>query len=401
MKNFYFLILLFLIFPHPVFAGSEYINSAKDGVVCVVVYDAENNIVSWGTGFAIGIDKNKVKYIATNNHVVENSTAKGNSLRVFYAANDNNSVAAKILTRKLEKDLAILELSTPIRDLTALVLEKSNNVQTAEYVYALGFPGDTFDPDTISGFNRTDITILNGIISNKLIQNNQKTYQISISISPGFSGGPLVNDKGQVVGVNTRRLNNNKNIGYAIANDELMTILDENGILYITPQKLFRKNLSLTLILTSVALLLFVVVFIMIKFMKKKQLLNIRPIVNNHKTKQVFANTEIATAYIYCLTGEMANSKFGLKSGTLLFGKNSEKCNILFKVDSDNISEEHCQIKASGENEFFLIDLDSIRGTYLNNKKIEPFINNLLKNGDVFFLANEQNMFKIRYEQHI
>jgi len=402
LKKLYFLFLLCIALSLAACSGNTSVNDAKNGVVCIAVYDAQSNILSWGTGFAIGKDSNGVKYIATNNHVVENSSIDGNTLKVFYAADGENSISAHILMQDKNKDLAIIELPAPIKDLTPLNLLQSDRVAITENVYALGFPGDTFDTATIKGFNRTDITIVNGIISNKIIQNNEKTYQISAPISPGFSGGPLVNADGDVIGINTRILNSNSTIGYTITSDELITTLDENHISYLTPKNFFMKNLKVILITALSLLLILLFLFIYLKAKKNQKLLKIKPAIHSHNQKANIKEKDVAALYINGLTGELANSRFGLTKGMLLFGTDAKKCNVVFKVDANNISGEHCRIELDPVIETFtLTDLNSGNGTYLNDIKLKPFMKEQLRNGDVLYIASRTNMFKIRIEQSL
>ena len=313
MKKSYFLFLLCFIISLTACSGSTSVNDAKNGVVCIAVYDANDKILSWGTGFAIEGDSNGVTYIATNSHVVENSFADGNTLQVFYAADGENSIMAHILMQDKDKDLAIILLSAPIKDLTPLTLVQSNQVATAENVYALGFPGDTFDTATIKGFNRTDITIVNGIISNKVIQNNEKTYQISAPISPGFSGGPLVNAGGDVIGINTRVLSSNNTIGYTITSDELITLLNENSIGYLTPKNFFMKNITVILIIIGNLLLILLMLFIFVKIKKNRKILRIKPVIQNRSQNANSTETGIATLYINGLTGNWPKADSGLQ----------------------------------------------------------------------------------------
>ena len=86
----------------------------------------------------------------------------------------------------------------------------------------------------------------------------------------------------------------------------------------------------------------------------------------------------------------------------MLFGTNSKKCDVIFKVAADNVSEEHCEIERDLEAGLFtLTDLHSEHGTYLNDIRIEPFTKKHLNNGDILYLANKSNMFKIRIEQSL
>ncbi|MDQ7022828.1 MAG: trypsin-like peptidase domain-containing protein [Candidatus Gracilibacteria bacterium] len=90
-------------------------------------------------------------------------------------------------------------------------IEKNNNLKIGQFVIAIG--------NTLSKFNNS---VSFGIISglNRKIENNyinlENLIQTDANINPGNSGGPLINLKGEVIGINTLIINSNQNIGFAI-----------------------------------------------------------------------------------------------------------------------------------------------------------------------------------------
>lgn len=131
-------------------------------------------------------------YIATNNHVVQGATS------IEVVLNNKRYVyPAKVVGTDPSTDLALLKIET--KGLPAIAIGNSENVQIGEWVLAVGNP-----------FNLTS-TVTAGIVSAKgrniNVVNNQfpieSFIQTDAAINPGNSGGALVNQKGELIGINT------------------------------------------------------------------------------------------------------------------------------------------------------------------------------------------------------
>jgi serine protease Do len=161
-----------------------------------------------GSGFIIRSDG----LLLTNNHVVE----KGASIEVrFY----NGKIStATILGRDPVGDLALLQIQTK-RPLPVVPLGSSSAVRVGEFVVAIGSP---------FGFEQT---ITFGIVSAKKRQLLRSGVvggfiQTDASINTGNSGGPLVNMRGEVVGVNTATVGSGE-LGFAIPIDAVKAIIPQ------------------------------------------------------------------------------------------------------------------------------------------------------------------------------
>jgi serine protease Do len=164
---------------------------------------------SLGTGFIIRKDG----LILTNNHVVE----KADVIKVQLNENDKVLYEAEILGRDARTDIALIKINTKV-NLAVAALGSSKTLQVGEWVAAFGNPfghGHTMTKGIVSAIGRE----LNEI--NKL-----PFIQTDASINPGNSGGPLVNAKGEVVGVNTAIDARAQGIGFAIPIDEVKSILE-------------------------------------------------------------------------------------------------------------------------------------------------------------------------------
>lgn len=143
-------------------------------------------------GSGSGVIVSEDGYIATNNHVVDGAT----SIEVIL--NNNRYVyKAEVVGTDPSTDLALLKIDA--KNLPAITLGNSENVQIGEWVLAVGNP-----------FNLTS-TVTAGIVSAKgrniNVVNNQfpieSFIQTDAAINPGNSGGALVNQKGELIGINT------------------------------------------------------------------------------------------------------------------------------------------------------------------------------------------------------
>jgi len=156
---------------------------------------------SLGSGFIIDGDGS----ILTNNHVVENAQKI-----VVKLAADDREFEAKVIGRDAKTDIAVIKINAKT-NLPAATLGDSDRLEVGEWVVAIGNPFGL------------DSTVTSGIVSAKGRHIGQGPYdnfiQTDASINPGNSGGPLINLRGEVIGINTAifsRTGGNMGIGFAI-----------------------------------------------------------------------------------------------------------------------------------------------------------------------------------------
>jgi hypothetical protein len=115
------------------------------------------------------------------------------------------------------------------------------------------------------------------------------------------------------------------------------------------------------------------------------------------RKKSVLTADDGRSIYIIGITGMFAGQKFKMNN-KITFGRNKEKCNIIFSDDQAGISSIHCSINAKSD-EVLLTDLGSSYGTFINNGvKLIPNQPAKLTDGDVFYLSSEECKFEIRFE---
>ena len=150
-----------------------------------------------GSGFVM----NREGYILTNNHVVEDA----DQIKVKLAK--GKEYEGKVVGRDPKTDLALIKINGS-SDLQPLTLGNSDDLKVGSWVVAVGSP---------FGLEQT---VTAGIVSAKGRVIGSGPYdnfiQTDASINPGNSGGPLINMKGEVVGINTAIIASGQGIGFAI-----------------------------------------------------------------------------------------------------------------------------------------------------------------------------------------
>lgn len=187
--------------------------------------NVERNI---GSGFIVSEDG----LIITNRHVVSETSATYQVL-----TNDNKKYNVEKIYRDPLNDLAILKISAT--DLKPLKLGDSNNLKLGQLVVAIGTPlgefTNTVTSGIISGLGRG---ITAGSFFEGLVEKLDNVIQTDAAISPGNSGGPLLNSRGEVIGVNAAIAESGQNIGFAIPSSVVQNLLDgfnKNGGVFERP----------------------------------------------------------------------------------------------------------------------------------------------------------------------
>ena len=174
-----------------------------------------------GRGVGTGVVLTSDGEILTNAHVIEDATEV-----VVRFAGETEPRVAKILASDLGNDLALIKVD--VTGLIAATFAKPGSVQIGDTVVAIGYAlaldgGPTVTSGIVSALKRTietDSGALNSLI------------QTDAAISSGNSGGPLVNLKGEVVGINTAVARGDSesaanNIGFSISVDEVLIVIEQ------------------------------------------------------------------------------------------------------------------------------------------------------------------------------
>ena len=209
-----------LAFSGPALAIADVLNKVEPAVVALSTQQQIDASSFFGVepsqGAGTGIVLTPDGYILTNAHVIEGAA----TIKVTFA--DRKVRTASVIGRDRENDVALVKVDGA-KGLATADLGVSKDAAVGDQVVAIGnalaLPGGpTVTTGIISAVDRTiegDAGELKALI------------QTDAAINPGNSGGPLVNARGQVIGMNTAILRNTNNIGFSIAIDRIKPIVDK------------------------------------------------------------------------------------------------------------------------------------------------------------------------------
>ena len=148
----------------------------------------ERRTVSLGTGWVAAHG-----YVVTNAHVVEGSK------NIFLVTGNGEKVEAKVIVRDRTNDLAILSVDAARINAHAIPIAGSQ-AEPGTKVFTIGYP----HPDVMGAAPK----VTDGIVSSSTgLFDNPRTYQVTVALQSGNSGGPLLNMNGEVIGITTYKLN--------------------------------------------------------------------------------------------------------------------------------------------------------------------------------------------------
>lgn len=226
------------------------VNEARNGILQVnlVYVDADNkeHVVRGGSGFLVGNEEGADYVITSNTNVtvtedlrnsvgkeykVAKSERKNMQFLVEVVVKRDVVVSASIVTSSEQVNFAVLKLSQTIYDRTPLLIEKNPDMtKEMDLVYTLGFPEQIQSQQDVSYYTYEDVSVMNGIISKKVTMDGTLYIQHSAAVTAGNAGGPILNQYGQVIGVNQIVLEDG--YYYSVHISEVTSVLDALGIPY-------------------------------------------------------------------------------------------------------------------------------------------------------------------------
>lgn len=469
----------------PTLSAQAFDNDVKAGVVAVVFYLKDAGIyitdgqqveevkhvgdVEWsgGSGFFIGAQESNPSYIVTNCHVVD-SYVKANEgetflyntgqyynnrypiligapsceLRIYYDKNDYDTASVDCYGDASKVDLAVLKLQKPTNKRKALMLMTPEESWVGSTVYTIGYPGNADNQFTSnSKYGIEDATVHKGSIT-KFVANDKGVDRIAIDavVQHGNSGGPLVNEDGFVLGINTNVESKSPYEGqveadyYAINTSEIITFCGKNNIPYMDAAAAIPVALIIVLVIVFVVLLLIagaVVLIILLTKKKKRAAMAAAtasampeaasaqgPAQGSASAAPAPAATEAPAqgigaygattaptpqvkAVIRSQATQHAGKTFPVGLAPVTVGRNSAECVIVYEPGTPGVSGKHCTVSFDATSrQFTVTDLGSTFGTFTaNGQKLTPNVPVTLQAGESITIGDKANVLSLELEQ--
>lgn len=414
----------------PALAASNAGYEARSGVAHVIAVSPVGT--GFGSAFMVG-EKDGYQYYVTNWHVVSHTDSATGlvypSALVYIAKNsaaylDATGVdTAQCIPCEVVyvddngyPDVAVLKALEAVPGREALPLMTDNSeLKQGDSVYALGFPGTSdFITTGLYGANIhaavEDVTVTDGVVSlitNAAAFENTHIIQHTATINHGNSGGPLVNEDGKVVGINTWGYGGDPASGdtqalAAVHIDEVLPILERLQIPYSSSAGMAWW----WWVIIGAAVVLIAVILILVLCGKKKTpVAPVAPVVPVTPVAPVAPRPAVRPTApssgvpdhlprLQCVKGAFAGQRFSI-NGSVTIGRDPTRCDLKYPTDSQGISGVHCKISLNGT-EVWLQDLGSTYGTFLDGgRRLAAHQTVQLKIGDRFWLGSENQTFVI------
>lgn len=200
-------------------AGDVY-KKVKDSSVGVLVYTRnQQSVYSEGTGVVMGLNSDKTAtYIITCAHVIE-----ANNAQIIVQSADGTQYDAFVVGTDAKTDIGLIRVNTT--DLQPAEFAVSDEVEVGDTVYAIGNPGGT---QFFGSFTNGMVSAIGRPIDSP-VGYEVACIQHTAAINPGNSGGALVNEYGQVIGINSSKIASTEyeGMGFSVPTSTVKEIVDE------------------------------------------------------------------------------------------------------------------------------------------------------------------------------
>ena len=423
------LALMMTIFTIPAMAssGGKAAAASRSGVVRIVSLGPDG-YYSLGSGFGVGEVGKETDTFVTNHHVVYGTYELNDgsimdlpavSVWILKSSNAWNPATGELdptqcvpceiiyASETGYPDMAIIQAAEPVPGRTALpLLAEEDSLEVGDSIYALGYPSTSdYTEQGIYGEKWVgsveDVTLTSGVVSRFTTSEtfgNTRLIQHDATINHGNSGGPLLNEKGVVVGINTYIFGHesvaagDKISSASVRIKYVKDVLDDLEIPYETD----GGNGGSGIIIAVVALVVIgAAVFFVMKNKKKvpasaSDCTGVPPV---QKTVPVMAETDTRPR-IQGVSGVFAGQRFAI-DGSVRIGRDPARNDLVYPGDTQGISGVHCVVVVDNGT-IWLKDLGSTYGTFLaTGQRLAANEAVQLKIGDKFWMGSEREVFVI------
>lgn len=412
----------------------------------------------WGTGFFVGKTGENPQYLVTNYHVisdyieygsgelfsgtVDNMQVQGRSkIRVYYDSADYEE--AYLVSGDESKDIAILKLGAATSKRKPISLCSPTDELVGSTVFAVGYPGlaDNVIAGSTTSWGIEDASVNKGTVNRIFTTEGtgRVNLQIDCTIRHGNSGGPLLNGNGAVVGVNTWGVtgsDGDADMYYAVSIDEAILLLNQSGVEYTMAGENdgteiggtagedinsinsiaqpvpapTGTNTGLIVAVVVMAVIIVVgagiVVFIIIRKNKAKSQQGNAAAANASRQQPSPQSVSGQSApaghhgqsgsrvQVVAVGGYMNGRIYPVGAHEIVFGRDAA-ATVRFPADAKGVSRQHCRLFWQNGT-LMLMDSGSSYGTYTQEGKLQPMHPVAVKSGDVFYIGEKKNCFKIQ-----
>lgn len=245
-----------------IYAVKDPVAEAKNSIVeiyyGITTDDGAFHRMKHASGVLISNQEDKAYILTVYNSVVAGKKAKNDYCKQHKIKTENNSLTdtiqivtkgdvvaspAQILTNSKDKNFCILETDRGLAEKSPAKLGISKELVTGNKVFSLGFASDAGEKDDEANryteFTAMDVVVNEGSVQDSSANKKGIMYlQHSATITGGNHGGPLVDEKGYVVGINDVKMNNETDpVYYSLPVDEIREILDNYQVPYVSIDK--------------------------------------------------------------------------------------------------------------------------------------------------------------------
>lgn len=380
------------------------ISQAKEGVVklLAVGFDSYGNVANAvvGSGFAVGQRGSAPEYFVTNWHVASayipdiNYAFDSNHVRIWimldnFTLSDVTGLPSEAtsvecsVVRIAESgypDYAILRAARPVTECRPLAIRSSESVKQGETVVALGCPA-VLDEQSLSVGSK-DITSTTGTVARHMTMTNAGNTNAIVhnaNISGGNSGGPLIDENGNVIGLNTYSIVDSYSC--AIYSDYVMQALNELGIPYMS------AGSSISIVTIAAAVVAVAAVAVAIYFLLRNRKSTEKPPVIEERPPM--PPTVPASFRVQLPDGRI----IPVPAGKVAVGRDPS-CQIRLPESAAAVSRRHCTLESNGEF-LILVDEGSRNGTFIHGKRVPAGTKVALKHGSSFCVGTSENRITV------
>lgn len=377
----------------------------------------------WGTGFFVGDTKEDAEYLITNHHVIESYLKNGKGEYVELETEDGTTYTAKLKIRVYFdskdyveayvidydeiKDIALLRLAAPTDQRKALPLCSPTDDMIGSTAYCVGYPGlsENYIIDSTSSWGKTDVSITTGTISRLVSTSGSgvRRIQTDATIQQGNSGGPMVNTKGSVIGINTMEIHSSGGEGnnYAVNIEEVIPMLRMHSVPY--EEEGAKKENSpmrnpLLWVGIGAAVVLIVALIAVVSRKKGRKLDTFAEAAEPaQQPLQAEAVPAARNAAVRSMCPQHNGASYPVGAVPILVGRDKANCLIVFAEGTPGVSGRHCSIGWNPASEEFLVtDLHSTYGTFLaNGQKLQPNIPYRCRAGESIYVGEPANTLRM------